>query len=57
MTLFEVSSGDSWETVMYLMADIPSEVDQTPYRDDGPLSNCLWAFFCVAFVFSGQLFM
>jgi hypothetical protein len=57
MTLFEVASGDSWETVMYLMADIPAVAGEPPYRDDGPLSNCLWAFFCVGFVFIGQLFM
>ena len=57
LVLFEVSSGDSWETVMYLMADVPKELDDAPYRDDGPLSNCLWAFFCVIFVFMGQLFM
>jgi hypothetical protein len=57
MSLFEVASGDSWETVMYLMADIPKEIDDAPYRDDGPLSNCLWALFCVLFVFMGQLFM
>ena len=57
MALFEVASGDSWETVMYLMADVPTEAGQPPYRDDGPMSNCLWAFFCVIFVFMGQLFM
>ena len=56
MTLFEVSSGDSWESVMYLMADINHADDQAPYRDDGPLGNCLWGFFCVAFVFVSQLF-
>ena len=39
------------------MADIPKEIDQAPYRDDGPLSNCMWALFCVLFVFMGQLFM
>ena len=43
--------------VMYLMADVPTEVNDAPYRDDGPVSNCLWAFFCVVFVFMGQLFM
>ena len=57
LVLFEVASGDSWETVMYLMADVPDEVGLAPYRDDGPMSNCLWAFFCVIFVFMGQLFM
>ena len=57
MALFEVSSGDSWESVMYLMADVPAEAGQAPYRDDGPLSNCLWAFFAVIFVFMGQLFL
>lgn len=41
---------------MYLMADVPNKLDEAPYRDDGPLSNCLWAFFCVIFVFVGQLF-
>ena len=57
MALFEVASGDSWETVMYAMADIPAKIDEAPYRDDGPMSNCMWAFFCVIFVFMGQLFM
>ena len=57
MTLFEVASGDSWETVMYLMADVPQEAGQPPYRDDGPVSNAMWAFFCIIFVFIGQLFM
>ena len=57
MALFEVSSGDSWETVMYAMADVPAEQGSAPYRDDGPLSNCMWALFCVIFVFMGQLFM
>ena len=42
---------------MYAMADIPSEAGDAPYRDDGPFSNCLWALFCVIFVFVGQLFM
>ena len=57
MALFEVASGDSWETVMYAMADVPSEAGDAPYRDDGPFSNCVWALFCVVFVFVGQLFM
>ena len=28
MSLFEIASGDSWETVMYLMADVPAEQGQ-----------------------------
>ena len=57
MALFEVVTGDSWETIMYSMADVPAEAGGAPYRDDGPISNCLWALFCVIFVFIGQLFM
>lgn len=41
MTLFEVSSGDSWETVMYFMADIPAEINMAPKRNDGPMSSVL----------------
>ena len=52
--LFQVATGDDWETVMFSMADIPSEVDESPYRDDG--WHSLPALFCVLFAFITQLF-
>ena len=51
--LFEVASGDDWESVMYCMADIPTAVDGSPYRND---DNALNALFGVVFAFIAQLF-
>ena len=52
--LFEVASGDDWESVMYCMADIPTAVDGSPYRNDG--FHSINALFCVVFAFIAQLF-
>ena len=32
------------------VSPVMSQLDDAPYRNDGPLSNCLWALFCVFFV-------
>ena len=52
--LLEVASGDDWETIMYCMADIPSAVGGSPYRNDG--LHSINALFCVMFAFVAQLF-
>ena len=53
LILFEVATGDSWETVLFQMTDIPAEVGGQP----GENISRGYGFFCIVFVFVGQLFM
>lgn len=53
LVLFEVATGDSWESVLYLMTDVPDVIGEAPEEDNSRLSGM----FCIVFVFVGQLFM
>jgi len=53
LVLFEVATGDSWETVLFHLMDVPSEDKMQPQRDQSRWSGM----FCIVFVFVGQLFM
>ena len=51
--LFEVSTGDSWETMLWATTNIPAEAHETPSCN----GNWAWGFYMIIFVFVGQLFM
>ena len=53
MALFEVSTGDSWETMLWATTNIPAKPREPPECD----LNWAWGFYMVIFVFVGQLFM
>jgi len=53
LVLFEIATGDSWETVLWAMMDVPATEGMQPVQD-----NSRWSgMFCIVFVFVGQLFM
>jgi len=53
LVLFEVATGDSWESVLYLIADIPAKDYEQPVLDQ----SRWYGMYLIIFVFVGQLFM
>jgi hypothetical protein len=53
LLLFEVATGDSWETVLFFCTDISDKLGDQPKEDQ----NRWYGMFVIVFVFVGQLFM
>ena len=53
MLLFEISSGDSWETMLWAATNVPQKAREKPECD----MSWAWGIYIVIFVFAGQLFM